>query len=232
MRYTGILHYLVMAAALALAPACSGPGGSGGTNETPDIKKGCLSGQCVEGQFETAYQRFAVVTGNVVNLRTRPDLTSRVVDRPAATRKLTVLYVKPEEVTIGGMKGRWAYVRDSVNINLKGWIFDYFLGYVGCFSRPREWNIREIRVILKGKVTVYRCTADGRFTITQDEMIYEKDGASNRPAVTGDILRCKNVIWLKKDRPDDYPVFFHMLENGSLALADQYRDMRGIIMTK
>ena len=79
----------------------------------PELKKGCLSGQCVAGQFETAYQRFALITGDMVNLRTRPDTTSRVLAKMPVTRKVTVLYVKPDEVTIGAMKGRWAYVRDT-----------------------------------------------------------------------------------------------------------------------
>lgn len=231
MKRTGMTPYCALIAMLMLAPACSGPGGGQGA-EVPDLDKECMEGRCVEGQFETAYQRFVVVTGNVVNLRSRPDLTSQVLARPAVTRKVTVLYVRPGEETIGGMKGRWAYVKDGADINLRGWIFDYFLGYVSCFARPEQWKIREIRVILKGKLTVYRCTADRRFEVVQDEMIYKKDGNKKKDAVSGDILQCKNVIWLKKDRPDDYPVFFHISDNGALALPDQYRDMRGIIMTR
>ncbi len=231
MKRTGMTPYCALIAMLMLAPACSGPGGGQGA-EVPDLAKECMEGRCVEGQFETAYQRFVVVTGNVVNLRSRPDLTSQVLARPAVTRKVTVLYVRPGEETIGGMKGRWAYIKDGADINLRGWIFDYFLGYVSCFARPEQWKIREIRVILKGKLTVYRCTADRRFEVVQDEMIYKKDGNKKTDAVSGDILQCKNVIWLKKDRPDDYPVFFHISDNGALALPDQYRDMRGIIMTR
>lgn len=231
MKRTGMTPYCALIAMLMIAPACSGPGGGQGA-EVPDLDKECMEGRCVEGQFETAYQRFVVVTGNVVNLRSRPDLTSQVLARPAVTRKVTVLYVRPGEETIGGMKGRWAYVKDGADINLRGWIFDYFLGYVSCFARPEQWKIREIRVILKGKLTVYRCTADRRFEVVQDELIYKKDGNKKTDAVSGDILQCKNVIWLKKDRPDDYPVFFHISDNGALALPDQYRDMRGIIMTR
>lgn len=230
-RY-GIKKYRAFIVMLMLVSACSGPGGTDGGADVPDLKKECLSGQCVPGQFETAYQRFAVITGNVVNLRSRPDLTSRVLARPAVTRKVTVLYVKPGEVTIGGMKGKWAFVKDGSNINLQGWIFDYFLGYVDCFAKPEQWKIREIRVILKGKLSVYRCSADRRFEVVQHEMIYKKDGRKKTEPVAGDILQCKNVIWLKKDRPDDYPVFFHIMDNGTLALPDQYRDMRGIIMTR
>lgn len=230
-RY-GITTYRALIVMLMLAAACSGPKGSGGEAEIPDLDKGCLTGQCVSGQFETAYQRFAVITGSVVNLRSRPDLTSRVLARPAVTSKFTVLYVEPVEKTIGNMKGRWAFVKDCANISVRGWIFDYFLGFVGCFAKPAEWKIREVRVILKGKLTVYRCSPDGRYEIIQDEMIYRKDGKSRKEAVTGNILQCKNVLWFKKDRPDDYPIFFHITDNGTLALPDQYRTMRGIIMTK
>jgi len=209
--------------------ACSGS--KNGDAEIPELEKGCLSGQCVPGQFETAYQRFALVTGDIVNLRTRPDTTSRVLAQIPVTRKVTVLYVKPEEVTIGALKGRWAYVMDSADVNRTGWLFDYFLAYPDRFTRPARQKIREIRVILGGRLTVYRCTPDGKFQTTQNEMLYKKD-AKKTDAATGEVLQYKNVIWLKKERPDDYPVFFEVLKNGSLEFAGQYRNKRGIIMTR
>jgi hypothetical protein len=232
MNHTGLKKYGAILIILVVASACKGRGDADRNVDAPDLGKECLSGQCVKGQFETTYQRFAVITGNVVNLRARPDLTARVVFRPAVTRKVTVLYVKPGETTIGGMKGKWAFVRDCANINTSGWIFDHFLGYPDCFTRSGRWKIREVRVILGGKLTVYRCSADARFEIAQDEMLYKKDGKKKKTAVSGDILQCKNVVWFKKDRPDDYPIFFHILDNGTLALPDQYRNMRGIIMSK
>jgi hypothetical protein len=212
-----------------LTGACSGS--KNGDAEIPEIEKGCLSGQCVPGQFETAYQRFAMVTGDIVNLRTRPDTTSRVLAQIPVTRKVTVLYVKPDEVTIGAMKGKWAYVRDTANLNLNGWLFDYFLAYPDRFTKPARQKLREIRVILGGRLTVYRCLPDGKFLTMQNEMLYKKDGKKT-DAATGEVLQYKNVIWLKKDRPDDFPVFFEMLKNGTLEFADQYRNKRGIIMTR
>jgi len=62
-------------------------------------------------------------------------------------------------------------------------------------------------------------------------MLYKKD-AKKTDAATGEVLQYKNVIWLKKERPDDYPVFFEVLKNGSLEFAGQYRNKRGIIMTR
>ena len=63
-------------------------------------------------------------------------------------------------------------------------------------------------------------------------MLYKKDGATKTDESTGELLQYRNVLWLKKDRPDDYPVFFEMLKNGTLEFADQYRNKRGIIMTR
>lgn len=212
-----------------LAGACSGS--KNGDAEIPALKKGCLSGQCVPGQFETAYQRFALITGDMVNLRTRPDTTSRVLAKMPVTRKVTVLYVNPDEVTIGAMKGKWAFVRDTANLGLEGWLFDYFLAYPDRFTMPARQKLREIRVVLGGRLTVYRCSPDGKFQTTQNEMLYKKD-AKKTDNATGELLQYKNVVWLKKDRPDDYPVFFEMLKNGTLEFADQYRNKRGIIMTR
>ncbi|MBN2159306.1 MAG: SH3 domain-containing protein [Spirochaetes bacterium] len=229
MKATSIASIIFM---IAVASACMKSGENSSGVEKPDLDKGCLSGQCVDGQFETTYQRFAVVSGNSVNLRPRPDVTSKVLMRLRSTKKVTVLYVNPEEVTIGSMKGRWAFVRDAMNIGMQGWIFDRFLAFTGHFTKPASWAVREIRVILKGKLTVYRCTPDAKFEIIQNEMIYKKDGSSLDKKVTGDILRYENILWFKKDRPDDYPIFFRELPGGKLELPDQYAGMRGVVIVK
>jgi hypothetical protein len=217
---------------LLIVSACNKSGDSSRDVEVPAMKKACLSGQCVKGQFETTYQRFAVVTGSMVNLRTRPDVTSRVLAKLPVTRKITVLYVNPVEIAIGGMKGRWAFIQDTVDINLQGWLFDHFIGFADSFAKPEAWAIREIRVILGGMLTVYRCTPDFRFEITQNEKIYKKDGTIKRNHATGTIMQCKDVIWMKKDKPDDYPVFFQVLKDGKLDLAEQYKNMRGVVLVK
>jgi hypothetical protein len=231
MRYRTVITYFIMPLVfmVLMAGACSKS--KTGEVEIPDLGKGCLSGQCVPGQFETAYQHFALITGNVVNLRTRPDTTSRVLVQLPVTRKVTVLYVKPGEAVIGAMKGTWAFVMDTADVNLKGWLFDYFLAYPASFSKPERQKLKEIRVILGGRLTVYRCTPDGKFQTTQNEMLYKKD-AKKTDAAAGEVLQYKNVLWLKKDKPDDYPVFFELLKNGTLEFADQYRNKRGIIMTR
>ena len=232
MRITGAVIPVIMSVSMvALAAAGCSKSGSGDA-VTPELEKGCLSGQCVPGQFETAYQRFALVTGDLINLRARPDTTSRVLAKLPVTRKVTVLYVQPEEVTIGAMKGKWAFVRDSMNMKLQGWIFDHFLAYPALFVKPAGQKVREIRVILGGRLTVYRCSADGRFETVQDEMLARKDGKKIGAPAAGDILQYRNVVWLKKDKPDDYPIFFEMLKGGTLEFADQYRNKRGIIMTR
>lgn len=135
---------------LCLASACSKSGGSSQDVEVPKLEKGCLSGQCVKGQFETIYQRFVLITGNVVNLRNRPEVTSKVLAQLPVSRKVTVLYIKPDEMTIGGIKGKWAFVHDTADITLQGWIFDQFLAFTHSFSQPEQMKIREIRTVLGG----------------------------------------------------------------------------------
>ena len=226
-----ITAFICACALLIIFSSCSKKGDSTGDIERPDISSGCLSGQCVP-QFQTTYQRFAVVAGDAINLRSRPDVSSRIAAILPATRKVTVLYVEPEEKIIGGMTGHWAFVRDASDLKREGWVFDYFLGYPARFAKPERWTVREIRVILRGKLTVYRCTPDARFEIVQDEMLYKKDGPRAGGKVTGDILRYQSVLWFKKDVPDDYPIFFQIGQRNTITLADQYRDMRGVIMVR
>jgi hypothetical protein len=217
----------IILSALVLFFACSKSNDTSINVETPVLQKECLSGKCVQRQFETAYQRFAIITGDMVNLRSKPSVTSRIIMRLPVTRKVTVLYVKPGEVTIGGINGRWVFARDAADLNIQGWLFDHFLGYTDCFKNVEQWKFKEIRVILGGKLTVYRCGPNGRFEFSQTEAGRKKSSIS----VAGDIVQCNNVIWLRKDTPDDHLIFFHLLKNGKLELPDQYKDKRGIVIT-
>lgn len=217
---------------LIFASACTKSGNSSKDVEVPNIEKGCLSGQCVKGQFETTYQRFALVTGNGVNLRNRPDVASRVLVQLPATKKVTILYIKADVEKIGALTGKWAFVRDSANINLQGWVFNHFLAMPDSFTRPDKWKFREIRTVLGGRLIVYKCTPDGRFNVVQNEMMFKKDGKSKAEKPSGEILQCNNVVWLKKDKADDYPVFFHLQDDGKLTFAEQYKDMRGTILAR
>ncbi len=232
MRKNVITGYSAVIIMLFLAAACSKPGKSSNEVEVPKLEKGCLSGQCVKGQFETTYQRFALVAGSVVNLRARPDVTSKVLTQLPVSRKLTVLFVAPGETTIGGIKGKWAFIRDTVDISLQGWVFDHFLAFAGSFSQPDRWKIREIRTVLGGRLIVYKCAPDGTFRVTQNEMMFKRDGNNLPEKAAGEILQYKNIVWLKKDRPDDYPVFFYFTDDGRLSFPDQYRDKRGTILVR
>ncbi|TFH41851.1 MAG: SH3 domain-containing protein [Chrysiogenales bacterium] len=207
------------------------------SNKSPDvaipvISKGCLSGQCVAGQFETAYQCFALISGDGVNLRSKPDIASRIITQLPATRKVTVLYVEQEEKTIGGMSGRWAFIRDSTKISREGWGFDQLLAYLSNFHRPKMWKPREIRVILGGNLMVYFCSSNGKFQSRPQKKGAKNIDTVNPELITGEILECKNIIWLRKDSPDDYPIFFRRLDNGNLDLSDHYRNTRGVVITK
>jgi hypothetical protein len=207
--------------------ACSRSDNKTGGVETPVLEKKCIAGACVPGQFVTAYQRFVLVSGDMVNLRSGPSATSRIITRLPVTRKVTVLQENPGDVTVDGAKGRWAFVQVAADINIRGWVFNRFLGYVGCFTKVERLRIREIRVILGGKLTVYKCTPDGRFEYIQTA----REKKNNQTPIRGEIMQCHDVIWLKKDLPDDYPVYFHVLKNGNLELPDQYKDRRGIVIT-
>lgn len=232
MKINLLARYAPIVTMLFLASACSKSGDASKDVEVPSIEKGCLSGQCVKGQFETTYQRFALVTGNVVNLRNRPEVTSKVLAQLPASRKITVLYVKQEEITIGGIKGRWAFVRDTADITLQGWVFDHFLAFPRSFTQPDRWKIREIRTVLGGRLIVYKCTPDATYRVVQNEMMFKKDGKNLAEKASGEILQYKNVVWMKKDKPDDYPVFFYFMDDGKLSFPEQYKEKRGTILVR
>ena len=227
MKPTTLMKSGMLLTLLVLFFACTNSDDTSTGVETPSLQKECLSGKCVQGQFETAYQRFAIITGDMVNLRAKPAVTSRIIMRLPVTRKITVLYIKPGEVAVGGINGRWVFARDAADLSVQGWLFDQFIGYVDSFKRAEQLRIREIRVILGGKLTVYRCMPGSRFEVSPTAAERKK----GLPSSAGDIMRCNDVIWLKKNSPDDHPIFFHLLKNGKLELPDQYKDKRGIVIT-
>ncbi len=217
----------LMLPAMVFLFACSKEKNAATDVEIPSLEKGCFSGQCVKGQFETTYQRFALINGDMVNLRSKPAPDSRVIRRLPITKKVTLLYEDPREATIGGIKGRWVFIQDAADLNLRGWVFDHFIGNADCFQKAEKWRVREIRVILGGKLTIYKCTVSGRFEITPTKADKKRDPKS----LSGGILQCGEIVWLRKDAPDDHLIFFHVLKNGNLELPDQYKGMRGIVIT-
>ena len=200
--------------------------------EIPNLQKGCLSGQCVDGQFQTSYQRFTLISGDGINLRSRSDLHSRVIVQLPSTRKVTVLHLKPDQVTINGKSGRWAYIRDTSNINIEGWVFDHYLATPSHFEKASPWKIREIRVILGDTLSIYRCTPGGRFKGTPVGKNSSPGNRATDEEIQGDVLEYRNIIWLKNDDKDDHPLFFRKLKNGRLELPDQYKTIRGTVLTK
>ncbi|MBN2079895.1 MAG: SH3 domain-containing protein [Spirochaetes bacterium] len=200
--------------------------------EVPELQKGCLSGQCVEGQFETTYRRFALVSGDGVKLRSKPGLKSRVIALLPVTRKVMVLHVKPDTVGIGGLTGRWAFVRDTTLLTREGWVFDHYLAFPSHFKKPTSLKIREIRVILGDTLSIFRCSPDGRFRGTPIGKGSPGDNNKNKEEIQGDILEYRDIVWLKNDKPDDYPIFFHRLDTKKFSLPDHYRNIRGTVITK
>lgn len=229
-RMRPIIAIIVMSCLGALA--CSKTEETSRDVEVPEMQEGCLSGQCVEGQFETTYQRFALVSGDGVKLRSGAGLESRVIALLPLTRKVIVLHVNPETVTIGGLPGRWAYVRDTAQMTREGWVFDHFLAFPDNFRKPDSWKAREIRVILGDTLSIFRCTPDGRFSGTPIGKASPGDNRKKREEIRGDILEYRSIVWLRNDRQDDYPIFFRRLDRSKLGLPDHYRNIRGTVIMK
>lgn len=223
---------VLIAISCVVALSCSKTEEQSRDVEAPELQKGCHSGQCVEGQFETTYQRFALISGDGVKLRSTPGLESRVLALLPLTRKVVVLYVKPETVTIGGLTGRWAYIRDAAQLAREGWVFDHFLAYPDNFRKPDSWKVREIRVILGDTLSVFTCSPDGRFRGTPIGKASPGDNRKNKEEIRGEILEYRGIVWLKNDDQDDHPIFFRRLEKGKLGLPDHYRTIRGTVIAR
>lgn len=191
-----------------------------GDKQVPKIGKRCSDGECVEGQWQTTFQRFAVVVADGLNVRKKPSISSGIVVQLPLTRKVTILYLAPEEVVIGTKKGRWAYVRDTKNFEVTGWIFDNFLGYTNNFKKIPGWRIKYIKAVLGSRESEYFCLPAGSCMKNWSK---GKGKDAKKGKVKGHFYRFRDVIWFKKEKPDDLVDLFYYQKDRSLALQDQYR---------
>ena len=196
----------------------------------PQISEKCNKCECVSGHWKTIYGCFTLISGNNVNLRYAPNLKSDIITKLPITRKIKVLYIKNKLVKIGSLQGRWAFVEDVNDENIKGWIFDYYIAYKNKFIKVNNWPIKKIKIAIGSTRDRYECTENGSFTNKWFSTFIDVDGSSQKGTIAGKIYKFQNIVWFKKNKPDDFIVIFHLKKNGDLKLEDEYRS--GYIKTE
>ena len=200
--------------------------------EVPEISNDGENRECISGLglWETEYGCFAFVAGDNLNLRFSPSIKSKIIKKLPITRRIHVLYVKKQFVEIGNLKGRWAFVQDGTNSQIKGWVFDYYVAFKSKFKKVKNWSIKKIEVLVVHTTNRFTCTAEGNFTNSWFSSFVDVDGSSRKGFYSGKIYQYKNIIWFKKDKPDDFITIFYFNKKNELKLQDYHADL-GYIKT-
>lgn len=105
-----------------------------------------------------------------VNLREKPSINSNVVFQLPIAIDVVILHKSGDKVTINGLSGEWVYVDTNIRINnttnetIKGWIFDYYLGYKEKFFRVMKWKKQTFTYTAGDYTPVFEIQENGTFS--------------------------------------------------------------------
>lgn len=162
-------------------------------------------------------KKLIIITGNQVNVRNLPSINSNVLVRMYIGNFVELIKVKDKIIEINGKKGRWAYINTRNLINdkvIKGWIFDYYLGYRWKFKKLKSLEYKKLVLYNAGQEYKFTFYSNGRFRLKEppwrcnnkikSKQVCRKYGgifnANDCSCIyTGQLYKFKEFIWAKMD---------------------------------
>lgn len=134
------------------------------------------------------------VVSNRVNVREKADISSNVIAKLGITSIVKMLGINKELITIGSIKGHWAYVKtpyldDKTNKRLKGWVFDYYLADLNQFKALNRFKQCLIEGWVGDYLFSYEFYEDGSFRRKE-----YKENSNELKYVKGKMFKYRNVI--------------------------------------
>ncbi|TGM10285.1 hypothetical protein EHQ81_19460 [Leptospira selangorensis] len=179
----------------------------------PKINPECSEGKCISDQFKTIYGYYAIVAGDMVNLRSEPSLEATTTKSLPISLMVTILHIEKETVTINGNKGHWAFVEESNNKGIMGWIFDYYLATPSKFKKVQNWKYRKILYGGGDYSANYSCTRDGNFTSSWIAGGGDTVKSGNEKGIIKQYLK---IVHLAKAIEDDFPIIYYFDDKNRL----------------
>jgi len=141
--------------------------------------------------------------------------------------------------TINGNRGEWIYVGLSSDVSVskdevRGWIFDYYVGYKDNFNKVKNFNIMHYEGAVVDTEVEFDFNKDGSFkmyisypfSMTEEKMIsiakilkgeYNKN--KRKIELTGHLYQYKNIYWAKNDsQVEGGNYYFFVNEKGEIEL--------------
>jgi hypothetical protein len=170
--------------------------------------------------FENCEEGTVIVMGNNVNVRKEPAIGSDVLFQLNFGTYVKILTKNTTQVTINGNSGNWVFIDTCTMVGfseetIKGWMFDYYLGYYNKFEPVTDWNIKELNETAIDTVYKYKFQNSGEFALFESEYVKfkEKEKCKNNGGMfdtkestcnySGKIYLFRNLYWLKVNEKQD-----------------------------
>ena len=182
--------------------------------EIPKINGELPLGNEVRGQWVSRKHRFVVVAEDEVAVYAKPKLDSLLIAYLPLTKRVRVNYKSPKKIDFDGQDTNWVFVSTTNNKWPIGWVVDKDLGYKNSFEVVKDYDINDFK-FEKGE---YSATIN-----FQTRSIYQRSWKAQGKDILlegkqgGKALLYKNVIWLKKIKPNIFKDFFILSSNGELS---------------
>ena len=164
-----------------------------------------------------AVEKIFLISVDNLNIREQPNKTSKVLIQLPVCSPVNILKTNNQTEVIEGKSGKWVYV-DTYMINksnkkdtIKGWVFDYYIGYKNKFSKVTDWKIKNFEYCDGDYCVLVQFDNKGFFTYSYDttelfadcnecKCLLKSEKQNGKKCFgKGQVFKFNKLIWLKKD---------------------------------
>lgn len=136
------------------------------------------------------------VVTHELKVRNAPSLKGKIIATIGITDRIYVIKSNRSYKYISGHKGRWIYIdtrlfSQKLQSTIKGWVFDYYIGYYHRFRPLYKWTSTELVLARADTAIEIRIHTTGKFVLS---IIDYSTSKTKRISREGRIHRYLNVI--------------------------------------
>ncbi len=180
-----------------------------------------------------------IILGDNLIIRENPTQKSKSLGLLFKGQVIRLIDKSSKIEIINGKKGEWIYVGLSIDVTVskdevRGWIFDYYVGYKDKFKKVEKWNVPHYKGSIVDTDVEFDFKEDGSFkmyisypfSMTEDKMISiakilkgEYNKKRKKIELTGNLYEYNNIYWAKTNTQiEGGNYYFFLNDNGEIKL--------------
>ncbi len=180
-----------------------------------------------------------IILGDNLIIRENPTQKSKSLGLLFKGQVIRLIDKSSKIEIINGKKGEWIYVGLSIDVTVskdevRGWIFDYYVGYKDKFKKVEKWNVPHYKGSIVDTDVEFDFNEDGSFkmyisypfSMTEDKMISiakilkgEYNKKRKKIELTGNLYEYNNIYWAKTNTQiEGGNYYFFLNDNGEIKL--------------